>query len=343
MTAATQLEAIPKADIHLHAETQARLERLIARRAGRTPHDWNARVERARELPEGTGRFDLLLVAKHGLGPEFDPDQIESLNDEANFVAWLTDAMLDAAEDGAILIEVRFGMGYVTQPWLIARFREAEAAARAQYPAFHAEAIITGVWPEREGGAEMFEACLRMRDEGLAGIDFIPEPYEREAHWTEAYVWAERAVEVGLGVSSHSGELTSANIAGALGAPGITRLGHAVHATETPDLLQSVVDAGVTVECCLTSNVVLGAVPDLESHPIRALVDAGVPVTLNSDDPVRMGTSIGREYELAQGLGFLEQDLLTFTRNAIVASFTTEERRNALLGALPTAKPDGPV
>lgn len=97
----------------------------------------------------------------------------------------------------------------------------------------------------------------------------------------------------------------------------------------------------MTVECCLTSNVVLGAVPDLEAHPIRALVEAGVPVTLNSDDPVRMGTSIGREYELAHGLGFSDADLLSFTRNAVVASFTTEERKKVLLEALEVLSPQG--
>ncbi len=339
MRQSTDIKKLPKADIHLHAEMQARLERLIARRAGRMPHDWDSQVERAGQLPEGMDRFDLLLGAKSGLGREFEPDQIETLNHDANFVAWLTDAMLDAAEEGTILFEMRFGFGWSLRPGFMSRFREAETAARARHPTFHAEAIITGLWPERVGATEMFEACLRMRDEGLAGIDFIPEPYEREARWTEAYVWAERAAGAGLGVSSHAGELSSANIAGALGAPGITRLGHAVHATDTPDLLQSVVDAGVTVECCLTSNVVLGAVPDLDSHPVRNLVDAGVPVTLNSDDPVRMGTSIGREYELAQGLGFLEQDLLTFTRNTIVASFTTEERKRELLDTLKVASP----
>ena len=286
----------------------------------------------------------LSQIQKSTLWPLQDANPTPSLggfglNHDANFVAWLTDAMLDAAEEGTILFEMRFGFGWSLRPGFMARFREAETAARAPHPTFHAEAIITSVWPERAGGAEMFETCLHMRDEGLAGIDFIPEPYDREADWTEAYVWAERAADVGLGINAHAGELSSANIAGALGAPGITRLGHAVHATETPDLLQSVVDAGVTVECCLTSNVVLGAVPDLDAHPIRAFVDAGVPVTLNSDDPVRMGTTIGREYELARGLGFTDEDLVSFTRNAIVASFTTEERKRELLDTLKVASP----
>lgn len=323
--------AIPKADIHLHAETRARLDRLLAPRSGLKPHDWRLWAERVSELEPGPARFEALAVARHGLGPELDPDQFEVLNDDANFVVWLTGAMLDAAHDGEVLIEVRFGAGYSLRSGFMSRFREAEAAARAHHPTFHAEAIITGLWPERTDGAQMFEACLWAHHEGLAGIDFIPEPYAQEADWSEAYVWAERAAEAGLGVSAHAGEFSSANIAAALRVPGITRLGHAVHATDAPDLLQAVMDAGVTVECCLTSNMVLGAVPDLDVHPIHALVDAGVPVTLNSDNPMRMGTSIGREYELARGLGFSEGDLVSFTRNAVAASFTTEARRTKLL------------
>ena len=161
--------AIPKADIHLHAETRARLDRLLAPRSGLKPHDWRLWAERVSELEPGPARFEALAVARHGLGSELDPDQFEVLNDDANFVVWLTGAMLDAAHDGAVLIEVRFGAGYSLRSGFMSRFREAEAAARAHHPTFHAEAIITGLWPERTDGAQMFEACLWAHHEGLEG------------------------------------------------------------------------------------------------------------------------------------------------------------------------------
>ena len=107
-----------------------------------------------------------------------------------------------------------------------------------------------------------------------------------------------------------------------------------MYAAANDELLKQVVDSGVTIECCLTSNVVLGAVPSLEEHPIRDLVEAGVPVTLCSDDPVRLCTSIDREYELAESLGFGTDDLRTFTRNGVLASFTPPERKSAILGLL---------
>ena len=83
------------------------------------------------------------------------------------------------------------------------------------------------------------------------------------------------------------------------------------------------------MECCLTSNAVLGAVPSLKEHPIRSLVDAGIPLTLSSDDPVSLDTTIGIEYELAAGLEFDAFDLLGFTCNGISASFTSAERKTA--------------
>jgi adenosine deaminase len=107
-----------------------------------------------------------------------------------------------------------------------------------------------------------------------------------------------------------------------------------VYAAHDPRLLEQVAQSGVTVECCLTCNVLLGAVPSYEAHPIRRFVACGIPVTLNTDDPVRVCTTIGREYAVAAALGFSPADLLTFTRAAVDASFTSVERRAALLHEL---------
>ena len=196
-------------------------------------------------------------------------------------------------------------------------------------PYFCAEAIAA-IRMSALGQPDVFESCLRARDDGLAGIDFIPEPYDSEADWAGAYARADKAVEAGL-ASRPCGELSTANIAAALRLPGIKRIGHGVHMAATEELLQLVLDSGVTVECCLTSNSVLGAVPSLGEHPIRLLVEAGVPVSLSTDDPVRLCTTMEREYELAAALNFGVDDLLSFTRQAILASFTSEDRRSELL------------
>ena len=132
----------------------------------------------------------------------------------------------------------------------------------------------------------------------------------------------------------HAGEVSTANIAAALKVPGLTRLGHAVYAAQDPCLLELVAASGVTVECCLSCNVVMGAVASYEEHPIRRFIQHGIPVALCTDDPVQVCTTIGREYAIAHLLGFSAAELLDITRTAIQASFTPEERRAALLTGL---------
>ncbi len=323
-----ELRRLPKADLHLHSEGLARRNRLIALRDGVAPYDWSGWVERTVALPPGSPRLEQLiwdpLGLKQGLTGQDDP----------LFVEWVTVLLDEAAEDHAVLAEVRFGAAHALRPDFMSRFRQAEGRVRERHRGFCAEALISGMWPSHAGAEDIFEACLRARNDGLAGIDFIPDPYASEADWTRAYVWADRAAEAGLGITAHAGELSPANIDAALSVPGLTRLGHAVHAVASTDLLERIAKAGVTMECCLTSNQVLGAVPSLESHPIRQLTENGLSVSLNTDDPVRMCTTISREYAHAEALGYEAGDLLSFTRNAIAASFTTEERRAELLAAL---------
>ena len=305
---------------------------MLSAREGRSAYDWPAWVRRLQEMPPGMPRLEAIKG-------ELEVDDLVRLAKD-HFVQWSADAMYDAAREGAVLVEVRLGAEWVKWPELMPRFREAERQVQASYPGFCAEAIMSGVRTAQSG---VIEACLEAREAGLAGIDLFPTPYDTEAEraeWRMLYSWADRAAEVGLGVTVHVGEFSPANIGSALGVPGVTRLGHAVHAAFDTALLDEIAEAGVTVECCLTSNVVLGAVPSLEDHPIRTFMEAGIPVTLGSDDPVSLNTTIGREYELAAGLGFDATDLLGFTRNGITSSFTSPKRKATLLARIAQADAD---
>ena len=165
----------------------------------------------------------------------------------------------------------------------------------------------------------------------LAGIDLLCEPYDAEADWRTAYRVARVAIEEGLGVTAHAGEFSIANLAAALAVPGLTRIGHATQAVRDDRLLERLAARGVTVECCLTSNVVLGAVAHLEEHPLPRLIADGIPVALGTDDPVELDTTIDREYVLAARLGLSVAQLTDLTRTAICASFTSPERKSELL------------
>ena len=332
----SSIASLPKADLHRHQEEVARLERIVARRQGRRPYNWRQRARHLlAEVPLGMRRLaDMYTPDGHfdfGGVPPDDPEYV---------VAKVVDALEEGAADGAILVELRFGVVGLAflRPDFMALFREAEGQVRARYPRLCAEAI-TFLYladdPVRLQATERhLERCLQLADEGLAGIDFVVAPYEAEADpalWAVAYRWAERAAEAGLGLTVHAGEFSTANLAAALCVPGLSRLGHAAYAAADARILAKLAQSDVTVECCLSCNVILGATPSYEAHPIRQFVASGVPVTLNTDDPVHIWTTIGREYAIAAALGFSPTELLAFTRNAIQASFTSAERRRALM------------
>ncbi|MBV7338280.1 hypothetical protein KFU94_60650 [Chloroflexi bacterium TSY] len=214
-------------------------------------------------------------------------------------------------------------------------FRRAEAQVQANFPQFCAEAIIAATLPVDKARAErILTACIDATSQGLSGVNIIPDPYCEEADWLQIYRWAERAASAGLGIAIHAGEFSAANLGSALQIPGLKRIGHAVYAASDEHIFEQLVESGVTVECPLTCNVILGATESFATHPIQRFVDHGIPVTLCTDDPVRIDITIGKEYAVAVQQGFSTQELLQFTQNGIAASFTTDERRAGLLSTL---------
>jgi adenosine deaminase len=147
--------------------------------------------------------------------------------------------------------------------------------------------------------------------------------------FAEAYAIA---ADAGLGCSVHAGEWAGPeSVRGALELP-VTRIGHGVRAIEDPAVVAEIAERGVVLECCPTSNVVLGVFESYEAHPLPALRDAGVKVTLASDDPPYFGASIGGEYAVAsERFGWGDAALVAITRTAIEASFAEPELRAALL------------
>lgn len=112
------------------------------------------------------------------------------------------------------------------------------------------------------------------------------------------------------------------------------RIGHGIRSIEDPMLVKELIKRGITLEVCLSSNHALLPLykDSWSSHPIRKLYDAGVKISLACDDAGMFGTSIGREYEIAKNiLNFSDDDLLTFTKNAINASFIPENVKDNIL------------
>jgi len=135
----------------------------------------------------------------------------------------------------------------------------------------------------------------------------------------------------GLGCTIHAGEWAGADSVRAALALPITRISHGVRAIEAPSVVAELSARGIVLECCPTSNVILGVYPSYEQHPLPALHAAGVPVTLGSDDPPYFGATIEGEYEVcSQRMGFSDDVLREITRTAIDAAFCDDELRAEL-------------
>jgi adenosine deaminase len=142
----------------------------------------------------------------------------------------------------------------------------------------------------------------------------------------------EIAAAAGLGCTVHAGEWAGADsVRAALGLP-VTRIGHGVRAIEDAALVAELAERGIVLECCPTSNVVLGAFDSYEDHPLPRLRAAGVRVTLGSDDPPYFGASIGGEYAVCrERFGYDDEVLRDITRTAIEAAFCERTLKDRLI------------
>ena len=140
----------------------------------------------------------------------------------------------------------------------------------------------------------------------------------------------------GLRSVPHAGETTGPEtIWDALRLLGADRIGHGTSAATDPALLAHLAARAIPLEVCPSSNVATRAVASLAEHPLRAFVDAGVVVTINSDDPPMFATSLNREYEIAADLLDLDESGLAALAHAGVdASFAEPDLKARLRGEI---------
>ena len=145
-----------------------------------------------------------------------------------------------------------------------------------------------------------------------------------------------RARELGLRAVAHAGEEGPPEyVRGALDVLGAERIDHGLRSLEDPDLVDRLRREAVPLTVCPLSNVALKVVDALSEHPLPAMIDAGLVVSLHSDDPAYFGGYVGDNYRgVQQALGFDDPTMTALARNSILASFLDEARKQALLSEL---------
>jgi aminodeoxyfutalosine deaminase len=160
---------------------------------------------------------------------------------------------------------------------------------------------------------------------GLGGPEIgVPRPQFKP--------YFDRARAAGLHSVPHAGETTGPQtVWDALRELGAERIGHGTSAAQDPRLLEHLAEHRIPLEVCPTSNVATRAVAVIDEHPIRQMVDAGVLVTVNSDDPPMFGTDLTTEYAVAARLlGLDRAGVAELAKNAVQASFLDTAGKAAL-------------
>ena len=205
----------------------------------------------------------------------------------------------------------------------VGAWREYLAAMQeAQVEGVTLKGIVTCIrhfGPEKGKVAALCAAATQgdfIRGFGIAGAELMGKPSD--------FLWSfDCAREAGLHITAHAGEWNdAASVRDAWQTLGLERIGHGVRATEDPKLVEDLAEAGVTLECCPGSNVFLGVYQKLEDHPIARLRDAGVKVTVSTDDPPFFDTTMTAEYEgLERAFGWGEADFRALNETALEAAF----------------------
>lgn len=178
------------------------------------------------------------------------------------------------------------------------------------------------------------DIALGLRPEGLIAFGLGgPEIGVPRAQFVPYF---DEARAAGLRSVPHAGETTGPEtVWDALHLLGADRVGHGIAAADDERLLNHLAEQQIPLEVCPTSNVCTGAVRSLAEHPLPRLVAAGVPVSINSDDPPMFATTLGREYEVAADLLDLDhQGVAELARAAVRQSFLDGPGQRALLAEI---------
>lgn len=320
------IRRLPKAELHLHLEgtiTPATLVEL-SQRHGRRPLSLDD-AEKVYQFTDFSGFMDAFRTIT---GLLQRPDDYE-------LAAWRMAQHL--AEQGVVHAEVYISVGVIYhwrehdpacfEPIFAAIERARERAARelglSLYWIFDAVRHFT-----LEEAARVFRKAAELRPQypSIIGIGLGGD--ERRCGSEPFRALYAEAKSVGLRLTNHAGETTGPQAISEALAVGSERIGHAVSAITDPELIEELKIRGTPLELNPTSNVRTGACRSFAEHPLRRYFDAGLLVTLNSDDPAFFGSDLANEYLLAHTeQGFTRDELRRLASNSMRASFLPETEK----------------
>ncbi|HYN20144.1 MAG TPA: adenosine deaminase [Thermoanaerobaculia bacterium] len=325
----------PLVELHRHLDGNVRLETVLdlGRRHGIDLPAWT--IEELRPYVQIVGREPSLMdfIAKFEMLRRVmvDYDAVRRI---------VRENLEDAVREEIDYIELRFSPAFMAEYHGLDPLGVTEAACDALAAADDLPvkakliAIISRHYGPDAGWVEL-EAAIRCRDRGIVALDLAGD----EARFPgDLFVdHFRKAREAGLHGIAHAGEAAGAeSVRQAVLGLEAERIGHGIRAIEDPAVIELLLECGIPLEVCPTSNLQTSTVDSYESHPLPELLRQGLAVTLNTDDPSISGIDLAHEYRIAQDeLGLTEDDLRKMQENAVAAAFLSPEERQELLGILP--------
>lgn len=322
--------SLPLAEFHLHLEAAlswAAFAQLAGRAEPAAP--WLDRLPRPFDTFE-----DFLQPWRRDLAPV--------LRLPGAYPRWLLAAAHGLARLGVRYAELSIAVSFLeklghppeaTARALAAAAAEAERAAGVTvrlFAAIHRDAAPAA-------NARRVEDWLRWLGPDLAGIDL--HGYELEGPTATQKPAFDVARAAGLHLRAHAGEHgTVRDVRAAIEILGVASINHGLRAADDPGLLRELAARGIAVHLCPTSNLLLGLVPSYGEYPLRRFLDAGVRVTLNSDDPLLFGTDLPTEFaRLRAALTLRPDEMRALYENAWRAALVPPAARAAHLAEVRAA------
>lgn len=323
------IASMPKAELHMHLEGAIEPEQLLALAARNritVPFESPDAVRAAYSFTDLQSFLDLYYLGLTVLRTEQDFFDVTWSYLERMAAEAVRHAEVFISPQAHLSRGIEFGT--MMEPIL-------DAFARARDSFGLSGGCIVGIQRHRtEADAlAMIDTALPWRDRiiglGLGGA----EVGNRPGKFTRAF---ERARDLGWNTMAHAGEEGGPDyVAEALDLLKVDRIDHGVRAAEDEALMRRLAREGTPLTVCPLSNVCLKVYPDLATHSLRRLFEAGVTVTINSDDPPYFGGYLTRNFiETRDALGLDDATVYAIARNGFLAAFVDAKTRGRYLSEL---------
>jgi len=291
--------AYPKIELHVHLEGAVSPEALIAAAAR---NGW----ELPANSPEELADFMRFRDFPHFMEAWFATTP--ALSTERDYRELVVDYARRATAQGAVYLEAIFSptdkiAQGVSLETCFEGFCDGVAQAREEVGIeVRLTPDITRGLADLDTAKQTAELAVRYRDRGVVGLGLggpedgnPPEPY------AEAFAIARAG---GIASVPHAGETAGPeSIRAALEALGADRIRHGVRAVDDPNLLAELAERQIVCDVCVLSNLRLGVAASLDDHPLPTMLAAGIPCTINTDDPTFFSCDLDSEHEAARSIG----------------------------------------